>query len=79
MRTQEFSPSATQLSNHGYLLDEATGKRYGDSDRTGWNVSVPAGDSVDFWIKYVLPEGERPRHLTAVLNHGILLEHLEVP
>lgn len=78
--SQEFSPSSDMFgSESSYLLDEATGKRYKGSDRTGRYVSVPAGNSVDFWIKYILPEGERPRHLTAVLNHGILLEHVEVP
>lgn len=72
--SQTFSPSSNSDGGESsYLLDEATGKRYEGSDRTGRSVSVPAGDSVDFWIKYVLLEGERPRHLTAVLNEGILL------
>ena len=81
---QKFSPARNLKISYeerisSYLLDEATGKRYTGTDRSNEYVSVLAGGSLEFWIKYVLPEGANPRYLTAVLNHGILLEHLEVP
>jgi hypothetical protein len=53
--SQTFSPDVTcsicpPFSPQSYLLDETTGKRYNSSSRTGIDVSVPAGDSVDSWI-----------------------------
>ena len=77
---RKFSPSSDMFGNEdNYLLDDATGKRYEGSTRVGRYVSVPAGGSVKFWTKYLLPEGDKPRFLSAALNHGILLEHLKVP
>ena len=58
-----------------YLLDEATGKKYPYTTSAGHGIT-PAGGSVEYWVKYTMPEGERPKYLTAVLN-GVLLEHLE--
>ncbi len=77
---RKFSPSSIAWGDeNSYLLDEATGKRYQGTARSGRYVSVPAGGSVEFWTKYLMPEGDKPRYLSAVLNYGILLEHLKVP
>jgi len=77
---REFNPSSDGAGNEAsYLLDEATGEQYEGTTHAGRYVSVPAGGSVEFWTKYLLPEGDKPRFLSVVLNHGILLEHLKVP
>ena len=64
-----------------YLMDEITGKRFEKTATSsqGYQVIVSAGGSIDYWVKYTLPEGEMPKYLTAVLYHGVLLEHLAVP
>lgn len=74
---RELSPSDN--SDESYLLDEATGKRYKRTTHADSHISVPAGGSVEFWTKYLLPEEDKPRFLSAVLDHGILLEHLKAP
>ena len=74
---RKLSPS--YYSGSSYLLDEATGKRYERTTHADEHVSVPAGGSVEFWTKYLLPEGDKPRFLSAILDHGILLEHLKAP
>ena len=63
-----------------YLLDEKTGEKYKNTVYSwqGSNVIIPADGSLYYWVKFTLPDGEWPKHLTAVLN-GVLLEHLEVP
>ncbi len=64
-----------------YLMDEITGKRFEKTATfsQGYQVIVPAGGSIDYWVKYTLPEGEMPKYLTAVFYYGVLLEHLAVP
>ena len=76
---QKFRPSESSGNFHtSYLLDEVTGKRYQGTAHASRSVSVPEGGGVEFWAKYLLPEGDKPRYLTAVLNHGIMFEHLEL-
>ena len=76
---KNFTPSLIHGYEGSYLLDEATGKRYKGTAHASRYITIPAGSSVEFWTKYLLPEGDKPRYLTAVLNGGILLEHLKVP
>ena len=64
-------------SSGSYLLDEATGKKYRFTTSAGQGIT-PAGGSADYWVKYTMPEGERPKYLTAVL-YGVLLEHMKTP
>ncbi len=69
------------FGDDGYLLDEGTGTEYKETANTygNANVTIRAGGSIELWVKYTMPEGERPKYLTAVLKNGVLLEHLEVP
>ncbi len=79
-KDQNFNPSSRPTGDEtSYLLDEATGTCYKGTSRASHRVSVPASGSVVFWTKYVIPEGDKPNYLTAILNYGILLEHLAVP
>jgi tetratricopeptide (TPR) repeat protein len=80
INTGEMNQSG-YLAYGSYLLDEGTGSRYNQIANTnsGSSSTIPAGGSLDFWVKYTLPEGGRPQFLTAVLSSGVLLEHLEVP
>jgi len=70
-----------ELGSGSYLLDERSGDKYMYTvyPSQGYSVKIPAGGSVNYWVKYTMPEGEWPKHLTAVLNHGVLLEQLEIP
>ncbi len=69
------------FGDDGYLLDERTGNKYNETANTygNANVTIPAGGSLELWVKYAMPEGDKPKYLTAVLKNGVLLEHLEVP
>lgn len=81
-KNRVFYPSghgSTPTGSDSYLLDEVTGKRYKGTSHAGSVVSVPAGGSIVFWVKYLMPEGDKPRYLSAVLKDGILLEHLKAP
>ena len=73
---QELNPAFYQTS---YLIDEATNYWLGMTAASNGRVTVPAGGSLEFWTKHTLGEGDMPRNLTVVLNHGILFEHIEVP
>lgn len=76
---RQFSPSSDVFgSESSYLLDEATDKKYTGTARASRYVTVPVGGTVEFWVKYPLPEEERSQYLTTVFNYGILFEHVEV-
>ncbi len=70
-----------RLGGGSYLIDEGTGTKYGNTAHAhqGSTVTIPAGGSIEIWVKYTMPEGEIPKYLTAALPYGVLLEHLEVP
>ena len=41
-------------------------------------AKVPAGETLEVWAKYPLPQDATPQFLTLVVQHGMLFKHVKV-
>ncbi len=74
----EAAQTLHAVSRGSYLLDELRHEKYSLLAESNPNASdVPAGGSIVIWVKYDVPLEKQPQHLTVVLNHGIMFEHIQ--
>lgn len=70
----------TMYGDVGYLRDDSTNNKYQLTDQgENHGVSIPAGETREFWAKFLLPAEADPAFLSVVLPNGVLFDNVPVP